>query len=355
MKRIAVFLFTLMFLCVGSGCSRDSSSDNNKGNAAVINLVVYLTDVSGEINAHKLSVNVVDSSIELAQDILFKISGDLGWQNRIYPLSFSSELLVLPYAPIEQPAIKYTLATEGELYNGDHVLIYDYKDQARMATIRKGDTEIALITLMPENMQLIPQAFFIDDEGTIAVLCNTKGETFDKVNPVSLLYTKKGGTYQLEKISDYSSIFDEFNLSKINMPNYVNIDTNVYGNPQSKTFLWNEGANIVEINPYNGTIRVVLAVRNIEADMPDLDTHRDFYGFFTGLGYQNEIYIASFPNYNNLLGTISVFYSKTGKFLGSILCTEKYISISNNKNVEKSRIDNIKLNSKIFIPQGTLY
>lgn len=53
MKRIAVFLFTLMFLCVGSGCIRNSSLDNNKGNAGVLNLVVYLTDAAGEINAHK--------------------------------------------------------------------------------------------------------------------------------------------------------------------------------------------------------------------------------------------------------------------------------------------------------------
>lgn len=293
MKRVAVFLFTLMLLCLTSGCIRNSSLDNNKGNAGVLNLVVYLTDAAGEINAHKLSVNVLDSSIELAQDILFKVSGDSGWQNRIYPLSFSSGLLVLPYAPVGQPAVKYTLATEGELYNGDYVLIYGYRDQVMMATIHKGDTEIAVIALTPENMRFIPQAFFIDAKGTIAVLCNTQGDTFDKVNPVSLLYTKRNGMYQFEKISDYSSIFDEFDLSKINMPNYVNISTNVYGNPQSKTFLWNEGANIVEINPYNGTIRVVLTVRNIETDMPNLDTHRDFYGFFTGFGYQNEIYIHS--------------------------------------------------------------
>ncbi|MBT9173624.1 MAG: hypothetical protein DDT21_02025 [Syntrophomonadaceae bacterium] len=355
MKRIAVFLFTLMFLCVGSGCVKNSSSYENNANVAVINLVVYLTDAAGEISAHKLSVNVSDSYIELSPEVLFKVSGELGWQNRIYPLNFSSRLLALPYAPLEQPAIKYTLAKEGELYNGDYVLIYDYTDQVMMATIRKGDTEIAVIALTPENMQLIPQAFFVDDEGNIAVLCNTKGETFDKVNPVSLLYTKKGGTYQFEKISDYSSIFDKYDLSKINMPNYVNIGTNIYGNPQSKTFLWNEGANIVEINPYNGTIRVVLTVSKIKTDMPNLDTHRDFYGFFTGLGYQNGIYIAGFPNYNNLPGTISVFYNKAGEFLGSVLCTENYISVSNKDNVEKSRIDNIKLNSKIFIPQGTLY
>lgn len=352
MKRIVVFLFAFLLLCWGSGCTRTSSSDDNNGNAAVIDLVVYLADDVGDISAHKLSVDVLESSIELSPEVLFKVSGETGWQDRIFPLSFSNKSLVLPYAPMEH-AMEYTVAVESELRSAGYVLTYDREQST--ATIRKGDTDIATIALTLDDVQLIPQAFFVDDESKIAVLCNTEGETFDKVNPVSLLYIKKSDMFKLEKTSEYSSIFDKYNLSKINMPSYVTIDTNIYGNPQSKTFLWNEGANIVELNPYTGTVRVVLTVSKIETDMPNLDTHRDFYGFFTGLGYQNGIYIANFPNYNNLSGTISVFYSKAGEFLGSVLCTENYISVSNKDNVEKSRIDNTTLNSKTFIPQGRLY
>lgn len=351
MKRAVIFLFMLIFACTGSGCGSNSFLDNNKENSGIISLVAYLLDATDVINAHRLSVNVSDLSVELSPVVLFKVSGDMGWQDRIYPLSLSNELLVLPYAPVEQPTIEHTLATEGKLYNADYVLTYE----GDRTIIRKGNTDIASIAMVLDDMRLIPQAFFVDGEDAIAVLCNTEGETFDKVNPVSLLYTKKGGKFQLEKTSDYKSIFDEFDLSKINMPNYVNIETNIYGNSQSKTFLWNEGANIVELNPYKGIIRVVLTVNNIETDMPHLDTHRDFYGFFTGLGYQNGIYIADFPNYNNLPGTVSVFYSETGKFLGSVLCTEDYISVLDSKNIEKNRVDNAELNSRTFIPQGVLY
>lgn len=352
MKRIVVFLFVFMLLYCGSGCDRNSSSDDNNDNLAVIDLVVYQVDDVGNISAHELSVNLLDSSIKLSPEALFKVSGEAGWQDRIFPVSFSNEALVLPYEPIEQPEMEYTVATKGELYSEDYVLTYDTEKST--AKICKGATDIATITLTLDDMQLIPQAFFIDDESKIAILCNTEGKTFDQVNPVSLLYTKKSDVFQLEKTSDYSSIFDEYELSKINMPNYVTIGTNIYGNPESKTFLWNEGANIVELNPYDGTVRVVLSVSKIETDMPNLDTHRDFYEFFTGLGYQNGIYIADFPNYNDLSGTISVFYSKTGEFLGSVLCTEDYISILNKDNVEKNHIDNTKLNAKSFIPQGTI-
>ena len=70
---------------------------------------------------------------------------------------------------------------------------------------------------------------------------------------------------------------------------------------------------------------------------------------------KSGIYIANFPNYNNLPRTVSVFYSETGKFLGSVLCTEDYISVLDSKNIEKNRVDNAELNSRTFIPQGVLY
>ncbi len=353
MKKIAVFIFVSVFLCMGSGCTEDSFL-KNKQNATEIDLVVYSADAPDVISAHKLSVNIPDLSVELSQEILFKAIGGPGWQIRVCPLNLSGKSLVLPYEPLEEPAMEYTLTTEGQLYNEDYILIYD-SNQSTATISKKGDKDVGSVELTLDNVQLIPQAFFVDNEGAIAILCNTQAETFDRVNPVSLLYTEEKGTFQLEKISDYSPIFDDFKFSKIDMPNYTNINTNIYGNSESKTFLWNEGANIVELNPYNGTTRVVLTVNNIKTDMPHLDTHRESYGFFTGLGYQNGIYIASFPNYNNLSSTISVFYNRAGKFLGSILCTENYISTLNNENIEKNRIDDITLNTGIFIPQGTLH
>lgn len=353
-----------MVLCALYGCANTSSSDNNENidldntqvgeykenkNDSIVEIIAYLADDTAQISAHVLSVNLSDWTLDLSHDELFVVSGETGWQDSVYPLSFSGEVLVLPSAPLEYPAVDYAVSCEDELYYEDYVLVYDY-EQSR-AEVSQGHQAIAAIELVLEDVRLIPQAFFIDSTGKLAVLCISEGDTFDKANPVSLIFFKKSDTFELEIVNDFSSIFDEYNLSKINMPNYTRLETNVFGNAQSRSFLWNEGTNTVEINPYDGSINIVLTVKIIENDMPALDTYRDFYEFFTGFNYQNGVYIAKFPNYNELAGTISVFYSNAKGFLGSVLCTDNYISLADAENNVMDRIENTELMPISFIPQ----
>jgi hypothetical protein len=367
MKKIAFFLFIIMLLSAIYGCNSGTSSevtiddeqantpdiDNNAVNNPTVDLVIYLGDDGDEISAHVLLINIADKKIIFLQEEVFKASGETGWLDRIYPLSLSGRSLVLPHTPVEKPMMEYSIATDGEVYFKDYILVYD--DEQSIAEISKGDLSVATLLLTLDRTHLVPQAFFIDDENKISVLCNTVGDTFDKVNPMSLVYAVKNGAFELETTNDHASIFDDYQLSKINLPNNTRLETNIHGNAQSKTFLWNEGANIVEINPYDGTVSIVLTVGKIKDDMPSLDTHREFYEFFTGAGYQNGVYIAKFPNYNNLSGTIAVFYCITGEFIGSILCTGKSISLLDKDNNEIDRIENTMLMPLLFIPQNMVF
>lgn len=335
-----------MFGCGEAFPVRIAYSDTNN---QTIDLITYFDTDVGDISAHELTINFSEATISLSQSELFRVSGEMGWLDRIYPLSLSGKSLVLPYTPVEVPASEYSVVIEGELYYDDYILVYDYEQSK--AEIVKGGQLIATLFFDLDDTRLIPNAFFIDDENNIAILCNTEGDTFDKVYPVTLIYSNNGESFLLEKIYDYNSIFNDNRFSKINMPNYTILETNIHGNAQSKAFLWNEGANFVEINPYNGTVNVVLTEKEIKADIPFLDTHREFYEFFTGVGYQNGIYIAKFPNYNNLAGVFSVFYSSTGEYLGSVLCSENYISFSGSDNKEIYRIEDAALKPLLFIPQ----
>jgi hypothetical protein len=356
-----------MLLSAIYGCNRDASSEgtidieqantpdiaNNAFNNPTIDLIVYLGDDGDEISAHVLSISIADKKIILLQEEVFKASSEIGWLDRIYPLSLSGRSLVLPHTPVEKPMMEYSVATDGEVYFEEYVLVYD--DEQSIAEIRKGGLSIATLLLTLDKTHLDPQAFFIDDENKVSILCNTVGDTFEKVNPMSLVYAEKNGVFELETANDYTSIFDDYQLSKINLPNNTRLETNIHGNAQSNTFLWNEGANIVEINPYDGTVSIVLTVGKIKDDMTSLDTHREFYEFFTGAGYQNGVYIAKFPNYNNLSGTIAVFYSITGEFIGSVLCTSKGISLLDKDNNEIDRIENVMLMPLLFIPQNMVF
>ena len=357
MNKVMILIFTIMILITFNGCSRvpsevgDKNIKDSSENIPAIDLIAYLVNDEDDISAHILSINTLDATINLSPAELFKVSGDLGWLDRIYPLNLSINSLALPYEPLEESVINFSVAATDELYFEDYILFYDTEESR--AEIKIDNQAIATIPLMLDGIRLVPQSFFIDDD-KIAVLSKTEGDTFDKVNIVSLIYVMRGNDLELETVNDHRSLFDDYGLSKNNMPNFTRLETNVYGNIESKTFLWNEGANIVEINPYDGTVKIILTVNNIKSDMPNLDTHRDFLEFFTGIGYQNNTYIAKFPNYNDLAGTISVFYGNAVEFLGSVLCTENYISLSNKENIEVSRIENTELIPFSFIPQGKL-
>lgn len=350
MKKIIFLITASMLLCILSGCTRLPSSEEN----FVIDLVAYLDYDDSSFGAYILSLDISESTFDLSQDVLFRISGEMGWLS-IYPLSFSDKSLVLPYAPVGEPEIEYTVVDEYEqyLYSEDYVLIYD--DENSWAEVRKNNQVVAELSLTSDDMHFTPHAFFVDDEGRIALLCNTIGNTFDKVNPFTMIYTKDNESYQIEMINNHTSIFDDYVLSKVNMPNCTGLETNVYGNAQSKTFLWNESANIVEINPYDGSVNVRITVDKINEDMPNLDTHREFYEFFTGVGYQNGVYLAKFPNYNNLAGTIVALYNSNGDFLGSVLCTEDSVSLLSEDNTEVDCVENTMIKPVLYIPQGNLH
>ena len=98
----------------------------------------------------------------------------------------------------------------------------------------------------------------MNPEGKIAVLANTIGSTYDQVYPVTLLYTKEGNEFILEKSVSYQDMFEENDFSKVNQPMYIPALSNVYGNGEAETFLWNETTKIVELDPFRGTIQVLL-------------------------------------------------------------------------------------------------
>jgi hypothetical protein len=375
MKRIMIILLAAILL---SGCTKKPTLKEIKkknfgdihdtqttdflekkndtfSNTQIINtidLITYLDNDSGDICAHVLTIDLLNSTLDLSKDDFFRASGETGWLDRIYPLNISAKSLVLPSEPLSSPMIEVSTSVENELYFQDYILIYDYEQST--AEINKASQAITTVPLSLDGVRYIPQAFFYDDEGKLAVICTTDGYTFDERNPVSLVFALDNDVLHLETINDFRSIFDDYKLSKINMPTYARLETNIYGNAQSKSFMWNEGANAVELNPYDGTVKIILTVDRIENDMPSLDIYRDFYGFFSGFNYQNGVYIAKFPNSNNLEGTIAVFYSNTGEFLGSVICEENNISFLNKDNTEINHIHNTKLKPLLFIPQGSL-
>lgn len=344
--------FMLLMLILG-GCSDRVGCESKEKETTDIDLVAYLSNSDGSISGYNLTVELNDQIMKLSSEPLFTVSGGLEWMDQIYPVSLLADKLVLREHPVGDTGIPYCVAEKDALYYKDYIMSYD-EASARVVVEEAGEI-FAVLPMATEEMLLTPQAFFVNPEGKIAVLANTIGSTYDQVYPVTLLYTKEGNEFILEKSVSYQDMFEENDFSKVNEPMYVPALSNVYGNGETETFLWNETTKIVELDPFRGTIQVLLNDKQLAEDLPEMDMSRDFLEFFSDVGYQNEVYITSFPNYNDSFGTNIAFYSENGKFLGHILCTENAITLMSSEGIERDCILNNSLCGLLYIPQFPLH
>ena len=345
----ALLLSLLMAL---AGCDDYAGAREEDKNPADVNLVTYSNNDDGSISAYTLSVALDTQTLKLSPEPLFTVPGGLDWLDQVYPVALSANALVLPKPPTGDTAIPYVVAQKGTLYYQDYTLIYDETEAT--ATVERAGRTVAVLPMSIEGDFVTPQAFFVNEDGQIAVLANTNGSTYDLVYPVTLLYSKTDDGFALEKSASFQTIFEENDFSKVNQPTYVPALSNVYGNGSTGTFLWNETTNIVALDPVQGTAQVLLDDKRIAEDLPEMDTSRDFMEFFSDVGYQNGVYMSSFPNYNSTFGTNVAFYSSDGTFLGHILCTEIAMTLTNGKGEETARIDKDSLCGLLYTPQSPL-
>ncbi|MGX8698598.1 MAG: hypothetical protein ACSW8F_01535 [bacterium] len=333
-KTMVLFLFLLLLL---SGCGGGKVQEEAP-KSREIELMLFLRDEAGAFSARELKVNLTEPALALSEEALYSVSGDAGWHDRLYPITMSGDLVVLPEA-----------AAENTLYFEEYALACD--EAASRAEVTLRSEAIAQLDLTEDGTRLFPQAFFLDREGKIAVLCNKEGELFDDIYPVTLVFSKSGDGYTLEKRTDFADLFEGDVLSRIQMPSYQPFYTNIVGNADLSAFLWNEGERIVKLDPNAGSAEILLSVEDIQRDMPFLDTQREEIVFFTGMAYQNGCYIALFPDYNDLPGTIAAFYAGDGTYLGRLVCTEKEVTLYDAANAEQKRITEEGLCGLLHAPQ----
>lgn len=139
-------------------------------------------------------------------------------------------------------------------------------------------------------------------------------------------------------------------LNKLRMPASYSFGTNVYIDSERSSFFWNETNSIVELNPYDGRFRIVMNEEKVGKNMPFIDRYRECYAFFDSFNNQKGLYIESFPNFNNIAGTVMAIYDSDQNFLGNIICTEDHISFSDDENRELSRFDDANLLPLIYAP-----
>lgn len=348
MKRLVLsILLLILSLCL---CACNGRTPAGQSAAAEVSLVTHIYHEDGSVSGHLVSVDLETETLACSQEALFTVPGGDDWLSQITPVFLSTQRLVLPVDPVEPPALPCTVERETDtLYNKDNTLTYS--EENKTAQLNRGGQETVVLDMTVDGQFVTPQAFFVKENGDAAVLANTNGITYDLVYPVTLYYCQSEEGLVLEKTTDFQALFADETFSKINQPNYVPTLSNIYGNAEIGTFLWNETNKLVTLNPTDGTHQVILTDQQVAQALPEMDMHREQMEFFSDVSYQNGIYLAEFPNYNGVVGTNIVFYQADGSYLGRVLCTEVALVLENASGEEVARIDNTSLTGTLYLPQ----
>lgn len=329
-KLIVIILTTLLIFCLG-GCSPQNSEIE-----PIQQQLVVFQEKEKQVSAYLLQIDIDAMKLSLNQDSLFSFENTQNSKSNLFPRFMTSDLLALRKTPLTTNH-KNTITAEDNTYffenysfeyDKEHISFSLYQN-----TILLGDE----ISLTHNNVDVRPSSFLIDENGNIAVLGMTSGSLID-TELVCLLYSKKDGSYYIERSFDFPNIWDDFDITKIQSPNSGNVPTNVIVNTKDKTFLYNESTKILEISPYNGNIKLILDEKTVNTDLPSLDTHREFYNLFIDVGYQDGYYIATIPAFNSPVGSYALFYNHDKKFLGSVLVEGNSITLFNSENKEVDKI-----------------
>lgn len=312
-----------------------------------ISLCVYSND--GEsVHSLNLAVDLNCRKLTLNSSPLYGLKVAQNDVNLIFPQYMTRDILVLGTTP-ESSAYKYTytMTNRDTFYYDDYTLIFNR--ESHTARLMKSGVNTGDLDLTYQSGSIKPASFFVDSNGDIIIL-GMVGSTLEESELVVAHYTETGsnlwGMIHYHEILD---IWSKYDLSKVNCPTYTKGSPNVAACGELGGFLYNEGENLLYISSDGEKVTNVLTPDTIEGDMPFLDTHREFYGFFSDFTYQDGYYIASFPSYNYLEGMYVAFYQQSGKYSGCLLCTRDKLILFDSNNKVKDSID-MSLLPIVYLP-----
>lgn len=330
-------LAAILLCLVLSGCDIDNSAENDMPN---LDFIAYTGQDQYHWLAHKLYVDMETNEITMDSNVIFEIEDEHGWSDIIYPIAITDNLLVMR-GEITGSADRPIKVCSREEYMGEYLIWNDeisltYNPREESALLKDGDNILGMVDgLEYENMGLYPIAFFLD-EGKLVILCERGDEEakWDEKYPVSVIAAvadEQSKTYQIESMYTFENMFSS-NLSKVKAPFRTWNATNAWANNETHSFYWNESTKIVNMNPYDGAFEIVLTENQVKERLPFLDANRESYEFFNGFCVQGDVYIAMFPNFNDISGIFAAMFRKNGEYMGTILCTENEIRLFNSDN-----------------------
>lgn len=324
MKRIFLFFSVLLMLFGLGACSRQAA-DN------AFSCLVFQRNGS-DVSAFPLTVDAKQHTLTLDSEALYRLTPPDNSTSSIVPLLQTEKRLVLRTQPAAMPeAMDVVLADPNALYHAADTLLQG-SDGQTWSLFSGGELLFGDLTFTWNGKRVMPACFFRDDAGQLNLIGMTEDSLIDTELVTMQFAPQANGAMALVKSDAYPSIWDNYDVSKVECPRYTATDANVTADAAHGLFLYREGSKLLAISPADAAVAWTLSEADVTAAMPDLDTHREFAAFFTGFARQGDRYFAIFPAYNDLPGMYAAIFTTDGTYDGALFCSDTKLTLYDRAN-----------------------
>lgn len=324
MKRFVLLLSILLIAFSFSACSRQAAD-------STFSCLVF-QKTGNDVSAFSLTVDTKQNALTLAPEAQYRLTPQDNASSSIEPLLQTDTRLVLRTQPAGMPAsASVELADPNALYHASDTLLQANGGQT-WSLFSKGEQLYGNLSFEWNGKRVMPACFFRDDAGQFNLIGMTEDSLID-TELVTMQYApQEDGTLTLIKADIYPSIWEDYDISKVECPRYTAADTNVTADATHGLFLYREGSKLLVISPADAAVVWTLSEADVTAAMPDLDTHRDFAAFFTGFSRQGDRYFAIFPAYNDFPGMYAAIFTTNGTYDGALFCSDTGLTLYDRAN-----------------------
>ena len=324
MKRIFLLISALLMVFGLGACSRQRAD-------FAFSCLVFQRSGS-EVSAFPLTVDTGKHTLTLDSKALYRLTPPDNSTSSIVPLLQTEKRLVLRTQPAAMPeTMDVVLADPNALYHAADTLLQG-SDGQTWSLFSGGELLFGDLTFTWNGKRVMPACFFRDDAGQLNLIGMTEDSLIDTELVTMQFAPQENGAMALVKSDAYPSIWDNYDVSKVECPRYTATDANVTADAAHGLFLYREGSKLLAISPTDAAVAWTLSEADVTAAMPDLDTHREFAAFFTGFARQGDRYFAIFPAYNDLPGMYAAIFTTDGTYDGALFCSDTGLTLYDRAN-----------------------
>ena len=324
MKRIFLLISALLMVFGLGACSRQRAD-------FAFSCLVFQQSGS-EVSAFPLTVDTGKHTLTLDSKALYRLTPPDNSTSSFVPLLQTEKRLVLRTQPAAMPeTADVMLADPNALYHAADTLLQG-SDGQTWSLFSGGELLFGDLTFTWNGKRVMPACFFRDDAGQLNLIGMTEDSLIDTELVTMQFAPQENGAMALVKSDAYPSIWDNYDVSKVECPRYTATDANVTADAAHGLFLYREGSKLLAISPTDAAVAWTLSEADVTAAMPDLDTHREFAAFFTGFARQGDRYFAIFPAYNDLPGMYAAIFTTDGTYDGALFCSDTGLTLYDRAN-----------------------